>query len=142
MSRFQLGQFSVNRVGYGAMRLAGPGIFGSPGRTEAIAVLRAAVEAGVDHIDTAQYYSPVNGLIREAVHPYPEGLAIVSKVGGRRDRVGGIVLYNRPDELRTAIEENLTTLVVQRLRAAHLRHLAGAPADPHVDRQGASDVRT
>ena len=82
MSRFDLGPFSVNRLGFGAMQLAGPGAFGPPrDRPEALAVLQAAAEAGVDHIDTAQYYGPdvVNDLIREALHPYPSGLAIVTK---------------------------------------------------------------
>jgi aryl-alcohol dehydrogenase-like predicted oxidoreductase len=90
-SRYRLAGRLVWRVGYGAMQLAGDGVFGPPrDRDEAIAVLRAAVEAGVDHIDTAQYYGPgvVNELIREALHPYPDGLALVSKVGARRDDSG------------------------------------------------------
>jgi pyridoxine 4-dehydrogenase len=86
MSTFALGQIQVRRSGYGAMQLAGPYAFGAPpDRASAIGVLRAAVAAGVDHIDTAQYYGPgvVNDLIREAFHPYPDGLAIVSKVAGQ-----------------------------------------------------------
>ena len=81
--RFVLGRWSVHRAGFGAMQLAGDGVFGPPrDRNEALAVLRQAVDDGVDHIDTAQYYGPgtVNQLIREALHPYPSGLAIVSKV--------------------------------------------------------------
>src|SRR3954452_22642369 len=123
-SRFQLGQISVNRLGFGAMQLTGPGVFGPPSdRAEAIGVLRAAVEAGVDHIDTAQYYGPevVNDLIRDALHPYPKGLAIVSKVGVRRDEAGRVLVYNRPNELRQGIEENLATLQVERLAAVNLR---------------------
>ena len=88
---FPLGPGRVRRAGYGAMQLAGDGVFGPPrDREEALAVLRAAVAAGVDHIDTAQYYGAgtVNELIREALHPYPDGLAIVSKVAARRDLSG------------------------------------------------------
>src|ERR1700730_19357779 len=88
---FALGPLRVHRTGYGAMQLAGDGIFGPPrDRDEALRVLRAAVEAGVDHIDTAQFYGAgtVNEVIREALHPYPDGLAIVSKVAGRFDSTG------------------------------------------------------
>jgi pyridoxine 4-dehydrogenase len=134
----------VNRLGYGAMRLTGPGVFGPPSdRAEAIAVLRAAVEAGVDHIDTAQYYGPdvVNDLIREALRPYPEGLAIVSKVGARRDPVGRILLYNRPDELRRGIEENLASLQVERLAAVNLRLVDAAPVDGFFDDQLAAMIQ-
>src|SRR6266700_7574600 len=85
MSTFPLGQWQVRRSGFGAMQLAGPWASGPPDRTGAIDVLRAAIAAGVDHIDTAQYYGPdlVNELIRDALYPYPDGLAIVSKVAGR-----------------------------------------------------------
>lgn len=113
-------------------------MFGPPSnRAEAVAVLRAAVAAGVDHIDTAQYYGPgaVNDLIREALFPYPEGLAIVSKVGARADSAGRMFLYNRPDELRRGIEENLSTLGVERLVAVNLRVLEGTPADGFFDDQ-------
>lgn len=118
--------------------MAGPGAFGPPSdRIEALAVLRAAIDGGVDHIDTAQYYGPdvVNDLIREALHPYPDGLAIVSKVGARRDRTGGIILYNRPDELRKGIEDNLATLRLEQLAAVNLRLVDGAPADGFFDDQ-------
>ena len=134
----------MNRLGYGAMRLTGPGIFGPPSdRAEAVAVLQAAVDAGVDHIDTAQYYGPdvVNQLIREALHPYPEGLAIVSKVGARRDPVGRILLYNRPDELRHGIEENLASLQVERLAAVNLRFIDDAPVDRFFDDQLAAMIQ-
>jgi pyridoxine 4-dehydrogenase len=139
-----LGRFRVNRVGYGAMRLAGPGVFGPPSDPpEAIAVLRAAIEAGVNHIDTAQYYGPdvVNDLIRQALHPYPRDLAIVSKVGARRDAAGGILVYNQPDELRQGIEENLASLRVEQLAAVNLRLVEGAPADAFFDEQLAAMVR-
>ena len=88
---FPLGPWRVRRAGYGAMQLAGDGVFGPPRDAgEALRVLRAAVDAGVDHIDTAQFYGAgtVNKLIREALHPYPDGLAIVSKVAARHDAGG------------------------------------------------------
>ena len=110
---FALGPWRVRRAGYGAMQLAGDGVFGPPrDRDEALRVLRAAVEAGVDHVDTAQFYGAgtVNELIREALRPYPDGLAIVSKVAGRE-----------PRQLRQGIEDNLVTLGVSRLAAVNLR---------------------
>src|SRR4249919_1076824 len=116
MSTFALGQMLVRRSGYGAMQLAGPYAFGPPpDRASAIGVLQAAVAAGVDHIDTAQYYGPgvVNDLIREALYPYPHGLAIVSKVAVRRDGAGRVLPYDDPDQLRAGIEENLRSLQVE-----------------------------
>jgi len=121
---FALGSWRVHRAGYGAMQLAGDGVFGPPrDREEALLVLRAAVAAGVDHIDTAQYYGPgtVNRLIREALHPYPDGLAIVSKVAARRDPDGTLRRYDEPHELRQGIEDNLTTLGADRLAVVNLR---------------------
>ena len=121
---FALGPRRVHRTGYGAMQLVGDGVFGPPrDRAEALRVLRAAVTAGVDHIDTAQYYGPgtVNQLIREALHPYPEGLAIVSKVAARRDTGGASLRIDDPQELRQGIEDNLTTLGTGRLAAVNLR---------------------
>src|SRR5436309_6703510 len=118
MDSFSLGRFSVSRIGFGAMQLPGPNAFGPPrDRDEALAVLRRAVELGVDHIDTAQFYGPdvANELIREALYPYPDNLALVSKVGGRRDETGGWLPYNEPDQLRRAIEDNLRTLGVEQL---------------------------
>src|SRR6185437_7762712 len=139
--RYRLADKAVWRVGYGAMQLAGDGVFGPPrDRDEATAVLRAAVDAGVDHIDTAHYYGPavVNGLIREALCPYPDGLALVSKVGGRRDKWGAFLPYNDPDQLRAGIEDNLVTLGVERLTAVNLRLLDDAPVDARfVDQLGA-----
>src|SRR3954451_3026553 len=120
----RLGDHHVSRVGFGAMQLAGPGVFGPPrDRDAALAVLRRAVELGVDHIDTAQYYGPdvVNQLIREALHPYPEGLRLVSKVGGRRDERGAWLPALRPEELRAGVEDNLRTLGVERLTLVNLR---------------------
>jgi aryl-alcohol dehydrogenase-like predicted oxidoreductase len=140
-SRYQLADKSVWRVGYGAMQLAGDGVFGPPrDRDEAIAVLRAAVDAGVDHIDTAEYYGPrvVNELIRDALHPYPEGLALVSKVAARRDDSGAVLPYDDPDQLRAGIHDNLKTLGVERLTAVNLRVMDnGAPDARFVDQLGA-----
>jgi pyridoxine 4-dehydrogenase len=140
-SRYRLADKSVWRVGYGAMQLAGDGVYGPPrDRDEAIAVLRAAVDAGVDHIDTAQYYGPgvVNELIREALHPYPDGLALVSKVAARRDDSGAVLPYDDPDQLLSGIHENLTTLGVERLTAVNLRVLDKAIPDARfVDQLGA-----
>lgn len=124
MDSFPLGRFSVSRVGFGAMQLPGPNAFGPPrDRDEALAVLRRAVERGVNHIDTAQFYGPdvANELIREALHPYPENLALVSKVGGRRDHNGGWLPVDGPAELRRDIETNLRALGVDQLAAVNLR---------------------
>jgi pyridoxine 4-dehydrogenase len=138
MQRFPLGSSSVSRVGFGAMQLAGPGVFGPPrDHAQAVAVVRRAVELGVDHIDTSQYYGPdvVNELIREALHPYPDTLAIVSKVGARRDSAGGWLPYDEPDQLREGIEDNLRTLGVERLAAVNLRLLEGKAPDQRFDDQ-------
>jgi pyridoxine 4-dehydrogenase len=139
--RYRLAGKTVWRVGYGAMQLAGDGVYGPPrDRDEALAVLRAALDAGVDHIDTAQYYGPgvVNSLIREALFPYPDGLALVSKVAARRDDSGGVLPYDDPDQLRAGIEENLATLGVEQLTAVNLRVLDNAVPDQRfVDQLGA-----
>jgi aryl-alcohol dehydrogenase-like predicted oxidoreductase len=130
MSTFPLGPFTVHRVGYGAMQLPGPGVFGPPrDHDEAIAVLKRAVELGVDHIDTAQFYGPnvSNELIREALHPYPSNLALVSKVGARRNDTGEWTAAQQPDELRADIEQNLETLQTDRLAAVNLRIHSGDP---------------
>ena len=135
---FRLGSWSVNRVGYGAMQLAGDNVFGPPrDRDEAVRVLRAAIELGINHIDTAQYYGPgvVNELIREALHPYPDNLAIVSKVAARRDDRGAVQSYDKPHELRAGIEENLATLAVDRLAAVNLRVINPAAPSSHFDAQ-------
>jgi pyridoxine 4-dehydrogenase len=121
---FALGSWRVRRAGYGAMQLAGDGVFGPPrDRDEALRVLRAAVDSGVNHIDTAQFYGPsvVNKLIREALHPYPSDLAIVSKVAARRDTDGAVLRFDEPHQLRQGIEDNLETLGVSRLAAVNLR---------------------
>ncbi len=119
-----LGDKPINRMGYGAMQLAGPGVFGPPrDPTAARAVLRRAIELGVDHIDTSQYYGPdvVNDLIRQALHPYPEHLKLVTKVGARRDDAGRVLPAQRPDELRTGVEANLRSLRVERMDLVNLR---------------------
>jgi aryl-alcohol dehydrogenase-like predicted oxidoreductase len=111
-------------MGYGAMQLAGPGVFGPPRDPDAArAVLRRAIELGVDHIDTSQYYGPdvVNDLIRQALHPYPENLKLVTKVGARRDDAGGVLPAQNPDELREGVEANLRSLRVERLDLVNLR---------------------
>jgi aryl-alcohol dehydrogenase-like predicted oxidoreductase len=119
-----LGDKPINRMGYGAMQLAGPGVFGPPRDPRAArAVLRRAIELGVDHIDTSQYYGPdvVNDLIRQALHPYPENLKLVTKVGARRDDAGRVLPAQRPDELRSGVEANLRSLRVERLDLVNLR---------------------
>jgi pyridoxine 4-dehydrogenase len=140
-SRYRLANKTVWRVGYGAMQLAGDGVFGPPhDRDEAIAVLRAAVDAGVDHIDTAQYYGPgvVNELIRDALHPYPDALALVSNVAARRDDSGAVLPYDEPDQLRAGIHDNLRTLGVEQLAAVNLRVMDNAvPDERFVDQLGA-----
>jgi aryl-alcohol dehydrogenase-like predicted oxidoreductase len=121
---FPLGDRPVNRIGYGAMQLAGPGVMGPPeDRDGAIAVLRRAVELGVDHIDTSDYYGPyvTNELIREALHPYPENLTIVTKVGARRTPDGHWHHALAPDELRSAVQDNLDHLGLDAIDVVNLR---------------------
>ena len=121
---YPLGGRAVFRLGYGAMQLAGPHVMGPPAdRDEAIAVLRRAVELGVNHIDTSDYYGPhvVNELIREALHPYPEDLVIVTKVGARRTPEGDWPEALSADELRSAVEDNLRNLGVEAMDVVNLR---------------------
>lgn len=123
-STFSLAGHDVHRIGFGAMQLPGPGVMGPPrDRDIAIAVLRRAVELGVDHIDTAQFYGPdvSNELIREALYPYGDDLVLVSKVGARRDAEGGWISAQRPQELTEDVEANLRALGVERLGAVNLR---------------------
>jgi pyridoxine 4-dehydrogenase len=115
---------ALRRMGYGAMQLAGPGVFGPPqDRGEAVAVLRAAVDAGINHIDTADYYGPevTNAIIREALHPYPDDLHIVTKVGARRDAEGAWLHARSPRELREQVHNNLRQLGVETLDVVNLR---------------------
>jgi pyridoxine 4-dehydrogenase len=118
------GDLTVNRLGYGSMRLTGPGIMGPPkDRDEAIAVLREAVALGVNHIDTSDYYGPhvVNELIREALHPYPADLVLVTKVGARRTADGGWPSALSAAELTDAVHDNLRSLRLDQIPAVNLR---------------------
>ncbi|SFK53253.1 Predicted oxidoreductase [Sphingomonas sp. NFR04] len=115
---------NVKRLGYGAMQLAGPGVFGPPrDRDQALAVLRAAVEAGVNHIDTSDFYGPhiTNRLIREALSPYPQDLLIVTKIGARRGDDASWLPAFAPDELAHAVDENLANLGLEALDVVNLR---------------------
>jgi aryl-alcohol dehydrogenase-like predicted oxidoreductase len=121
---FQLGDRRVHRLGYGAMQLAGPGVFGPPrDRNAALAVLRAAVESGVDHIDTSDFYGPhvTNRLIRDALHPYRDDLVIVTKIGARRDDKGGWLPAFSREELTAAVHDNLRNLGLEALDVVNLR---------------------
>jgi len=121
---FTMGDLTVTRTGYGAMQLAGPGVFGPPAdRDAAIAVLRAVVDLGITHIDTSDFYGPhvTNQIIKEALHPYPEGLHLVTKVGARRDAEGGWPHARTPDELREAVHDNLRHLGLDALDVVNLR---------------------
>jgi len=121
---YRVADLEFTRVGYGAMQLAGPGVFGPPkDRDEAIAVLRTAVDLGIRHIDTADFYGPhvTNELIREALAPYPPDLHIVTKVGARRDERGGWPHARTPAELRGQVHDNLRRLGVDALDVVNLR---------------------
>ncbi len=128
---FRLGDVPVKRLGYGAMRLSGPGIFGPPrDRKTAVAVLREAVSSGVNHIDTSDYYGPhiTNQLIREALHPYPDDLVIVTKIGARRGADGSWLPASSPAELRQAVHDNLRNLSLDELDVVNLRNMLGSEA--------------
>ena len=119
-----LGDLTVTRFGYGAMQLAGPGVMGSPADQDgALAVLRQVVELGITHIDTSDAYGPhvTNRLIREALHPYPESLHVVTKVGGLRDAQGGWPVARDPASLRQQVRNNLDTLGLEKLDLVNLR---------------------
>lgn len=121
---YRVGDLDLTRVGYGAMQLAGPGVFGPPkDRDAAIAVLRTAVDLGITHIDTADFYGPyvTNEIIREALAPYPDGLHIVTKVGARRDETGGWPHARTPAELREQVHDNLRRLGLDALDVVNLR---------------------
>ena len=123
---FNLGSRTVNRLGYGAMQLAGPGVFGPPkDHDTALAVLREAVAQGVNHIDTSDYYGPhhTNRIIREALHPYPDDLTIVTKVAARRGADGSWIAAMSPDELTQAVHDNLRNLGVGVLDVVNLRSM-------------------
>lgn len=128
---FLMGGHEVDRVGFGAMQLPGPGVMGEPkDRDQALAVLRRVVELGINHIDTSEFYGPhvANRLIREALHPYPSDLVLVSKVGSHRDEAGAWLPAQRPEELIRDTHENLETLGIDRLPVMNLRVI---PKDDH-----------
>jgi len=113
-----------NRIGYGAMQLAGPHVFGPPkDRAAAVAVLRAAIELGINHIDTSDFYGPhiTNQIIREALHPYRDGLTLVTKIGFKRGADGSWLPAGSSDELRAAVHDNLRNLGLERLDVVNLR---------------------
>jgi pyridoxine 4-dehydrogenase len=119
-----LGGRYVRRMGFGAMQLPGPGVFGPPrDRAVALSVVRRAIDAGVNHIDTAQFYGPdvANELLREALYPYPDDLVLVSKVGASRDDRGQWHGAQRPDQLRAGVEANLASLDLEQIPVVNLR---------------------
>ena len=121
---FKLGERQVRRLGYGAMQLAGPGVYGPPrDRDAALAVLREAVASGVDHIDTSDFYGPhvTNQLIHEALSPYPDDLVIVTKVGATRGEDASWNPAQEPAQLRSAVEDNLRNLGLERLKVVNFR---------------------
>jgi pyridoxine 4-dehydrogenase len=123
-STFKLGDRTVNRMGYGAMQLAGPGVFGPPkDHAAALGVLREAVAIGVDHIDTSDFYGPhvTNRIIREALHPYPDNLAIVTKIGARRGPDGSWNPAFSREELTQAVHDNLRNLGIDTIEVVNLR---------------------
>jgi aryl-alcohol dehydrogenase-like predicted oxidoreductase len=135
---FRLGDRIVKRLGYGAMQLAGPGVFGPPkDHDSAIAVLREAVASGVNHIDTSDYYGPyvTNQLIREALHPYPDDLVIVTKIGARRGNDASWNPAMSPDDLTSAVHDNLRNLRLDVLEVVNLRIMGSAhgPAEGPVE---------
>ena len=125
---FALGDRQVRRLGFGAMQLSGPNVFGPPkDRAAALAVLREAVASGVNHIDTSDYYGPhvTNQLIHEALHPYPNDLVIVTKVGAQRGKDGSVLEASSPNELISAVHDNLRNLAVDVLDVVNLRNMFG-----------------
>ena len=125
---------TVSRMGYGAMQLAGPGVFGPPrDRDEAIAVLREAVALGITHIDTSDFYGPhvTNEIIREALYPYPEDLTIVTKVGAVRDEQGGWLPAQSPQQLRAAVQDNLRNLGLEAIDIVNMRNMGAPGGDGH-----------
>ena len=125
---FAVGGHDINRMGFGAMQLPGPGVWGPPrDRDEAIAVLRTAVQRGVNHIDTAQYYGPdvANELIRSALHPYPDDLRVATKIGFERGQDRSWRPARSPAQLRAAVDDNLRSLGLERLWLVNLRFADG-----------------
>jgi len=140
ISTFPLAGRPVRRVGYGAMQLAGPGVFGPPkDRDTAIAVLREAVASGVNHIDTSDFYGPhiTNQLIREALHPYPNDLVIVTKVGAVRGEDGSWIAALEPEDIKRGVYDNLRNLGVDALDVVNMRNMGNAhsPAEGSIEKQ-------
>ena len=136
---FPFADRTVNRMGYGAMQLAGPGVFGPPkDHDAAIAVLREAVANGVNHIDTSDFYGPhvTNRIIREALHPYPDDLVIVTKVGAMRGNDGSWNPALSPDELRRGVEDNLANLGLDVIDVVNLRVMIPGAADIGIPAEG------
>ena len=132
---YRLGDSDVHRIGYGAMQLAGPGVFGPPrDHDQALAVLREAIAAGVDHIDTSDFYGPhvTNRIIREALAPYPVNLTIVTKLGAVRGEDGSWLPAQSPDDLRRGVEDNLTNLGIDAIEIANMRVMG----DVHAPGEG------
>src|ERR1700743_908707 len=126
---------TVNRLGYGTMRLTGPGIYGEPpNRPEALQILKRAVEAGVNFVDTAAYYGEdvTNRLICEALYPYPDDLVICTKVGGARKPDKSWIPFNQPEQLRSSIENNLRTLKIDQVQLVHFRAIGDMPHFEHA----------
>ena len=137
---FTLGDRTVKRLGYGAMQLAGPGVFGPPEDPDAaVAVLREAIASGVNHIDTCDYYGPhiTNQLIRKALHPYPDDLVIVTKIGARRGSDGSWLLASSPQELTQAVHDNLRNLGLDVLDVVNFRSMLDVhgPAEGSLEAQ-------
>jgi aryl-alcohol dehydrogenase-like predicted oxidoreductase len=134
---YQLGDRTVHRMGYGAMQLAGPHVFGPPrDREQAIAVLREAVALGIDHIDTSDFYGPyvVNELIHEALSPYPGGLTLVTKLGARRDDTGSWLPWSQPADLEQGLRDNMEHLGLDVIELANMRIMGNVnePAEGSV----------
>jgi aryl-alcohol dehydrogenase-like predicted oxidoreductase len=137
---FTLGDRSARRLGYGAMQLAGPGVFGPPkDRSAALAVLREAVARGVNHIDTSDFYGPhiTNQVIRDALHPYPDDLVIVTKIGARRGTDGSWIPALSPAELTQAVHDNLRNLGLDVLDVVNFRSMHGVSEGSHGPDEGA-----
>lgn len=135
---YRLGDREVGRLGYGAMQLAGPGVFGPPAdEAKAIQVLRDAVSAGVNHIDTSDFYGPhiTNQIIKKALHPYPADLCIVTKVGARRDDKANWLPAFSAEELTRAVEDNLRNLGLDAIEVVNLRSMHGVhgPAEGSLE---------
>ncbi len=144
---FNLGERAVKRLGYGAMQLAGPGVFGPPkDRGAALAVLREALASGVNHIDTSDFYGPhvTNQLIREALAPYPDDLVIVTKIGARRGADGSWLPAFSPQELTQAVHDNLRNLGLDALEVVNLRIIFGVekPVEGSIEPQVEALART